>query len=115
MAKKTIPPVEYYEPVTRDYPSVHNAAARGIYFTDTEPDEGRPTHGRVVHARKAESVIMAFLSRLARDVTINGTMTWKKGLPIPHPDATYPATNVPLQPLAEGVTPAYPEHLRAID
>jgi hypothetical protein len=113
--KKETPPVEYYEPVTRDYRSVHNAAARGIYFIETEPPAGRPTHGRALHVRKSETIMIAFLARITRDVIVNATMTWRKGMPIPHPDETYPGGSVPLQPLAEGVTPEYPQYLREND
>jgi hypothetical protein len=59
--------------------------------------------------------MLAFLGRITRDITINGTMTWKKGLPVPHPEETFPGGLVPLQPLAEGVTPDYPPNLRQYD
>lgn len=112
--KKEETPVAYYEPVLRDYDNVRNAAARRIYFMETEPDGERPTHGKVLHVKAAEMVLDSFCANILSALHFNAAIGWKKGLPLPDPEDTWPL-GVPLQPLAEGVTQGYPEYMRNAD
>ena len=102
MPKQPPTPEEYYGPVLRDKGAMDNKNARAIYFEETEPKDGLPTHNRVLHVEKAKIIARMMMVRLMRDLIVNGRHAWKHGTPIPHPETKFPGTDEPRQPLAEG-------------
>lgn len=85
--KREVTAEEYYDPCLKSYSSVNNKAARRIYFEETEPDDERPTHSKVLHTAKSEALLNLFVSRLIVAVGLNAIKSWRRGTPLPNPNS----------------------------
>ena len=104
MSKQPPTPEEYYDPVLKNFPSINNKNARAVWFEETEPPEGLPTHSRILHTAKAEMIAKIFIAGLLRDIHANSRYAWKTAQKLPNPEKLMPGIKAPLQPLAEGKT-----------
>ncbi len=94
-------PEEYYEPILKNFKSLNNKNARAIYFEETEPPEGLPTHSKVLHTAKVETIARVMFAGLLRDILFNSRYGWNAGSRIPNPEKQVPGLRLPLQPLAQ--------------